>query len=199
MLLPQGSISCLYYADRLVQFPLGVFAVTLATAVMPTLSRQASRADFGELGDTLAESMGLVLFVSIPAMVGLMVIADPLVGLLFQRGAFDGATTRLTASALTYYSTGLWASAAARIVLASCYALGETRVPVRAGWVAVGTNLTMGWLLMRPLGIRGLALASAVASMVNLVMLIVPLTGRIGGMNWPDLLRSAAKTAVCAG
>ncbi|MBI9083837.1 MAG: murein biosynthesis integral membrane protein MurJ [Desulfobacterales bacterium] len=197
-LLPQGSISYLYYADRLVQFPLGVFAVALATAVMPTLSRQSTAADLPGLRETFCQSMGLVLFISVPAMVGLMVTGDALVGLLFQRGAFDPASARLTASALVYYSTGLWASAAVRIVLATCYALEETRAPVMAGAAAVGCNLILGWALMGPLGFQGLALAAAVASMVNLFLLGRTLNVRLGGLNWSAMARSAVKIAVCA-
>lgn len=197
-LLPQGSISYLYYADRLVQFPLGVFAVALATAVMPTLSRQSTAADLSGLRETFSRVMGLVLFVSVPAMVGLMVIGDALVGLLFQRGVFDPASARLTASALVYYSTGLWAAAAVRIVLATCYALEETRAPVLAGTAAVGCNLIMGWVLMGPLGFQGLALAAAVASMVNLLLLGRVLNARLGGLNWPVMARSAIKIVACA-
>lgn len=197
-LLPQGSISYLYYADRLVQFPLGMFAVALATAVMPTLSRQSTAADLSGLRETFSRVMGLVLFVSVPAMVGLMVIGEALVGLLFQRGAFDPASARLTASALVYYSTGLWAAAAVRIVLATCYALGETRAPVLAGTAAVGCNLILGWVLMGPLGFQGLALATAVASMVNLFILGWALNVRLGGLNWPVMARSAVKIVACA-
>jgi putative peptidoglycan lipid II flippase len=197
-LLPQGSISYLYYADRLVQFPLGIFAIALATAVMPTLSRQASDGDLAALRLTFQQAMGLVLFITVPAMVGLMVLNEPLVRLLFQRGAFDPESTRLTASALLYYSTGLWAVAAMRIVLATCHALQDTRTPLVAGMVAVACNLVLGAGLMGPLGFRGLALASAVASVVNICLLGKGLGRRLGGFQWHDLIGSAAKTAACA-
>ena len=197
-LQPQGSISYLYYADRLVQFPLGVFAVALATAVMPTLSRQSVAGDLAGLRETFSQAMGLVLFVSVPAMVGLMVTGEALVGLLFQRGAFDPVSARLTTSALVYYSSGLWATAAVRIVLATCYALEETRAPVLAGAAAVGCNLILGWALMGPLGFQGLALAAAVASMVNLLILGWTLNVRLGGLDWNAMARSAAKIAACA-
>lgn len=197
-LLPPGAISFLYYADRLVQFPLGIFAVALATAVMPSLSRRAADRDLAGLRDTTIRSLGLVLFLTVPAMAGLMALGQPLVALLFQRGAFDAESARLTASALVYYSTGLWASAALRIVLAASYALEDAVTPVRAGLVAVGGNLALGWVLMGPLGFRGLALASALAAVGNLGLICVALDRRLGGLQWRVLGVSAAKTVICA-
>ena len=197
-LLPQGSISFLYYADRLVQFPLGIFAVALATAVMPSLSRCAADRDMDGLRDTTTRSLGLVLFLTVPAMAGLMAVSRPLVALLFQRGAFDAESARLTASALVYYSTGLWASAALRIVLSACYALEDASTPVRAGLAAVGGNLALGWILMGPMGFRGLALASALAAAGNLGLICIALDRRLGGLHWRALGRSTAKTVFCA-
>ena len=125
-LLPEGSVSYLYYADRLVQFPLGIFAQATATAVLPSLSRQAANGDHAGMGDTFGHAMSLVLFITIPAMVGLIILRDPIVALLFKRGAFDAQTTRLTADALLYYALGLWAFSAVRIVVSTFYALQDT-------------------------------------------------------------------------
>ena len=110
-LLPQGSVSCLYYADRLVQFPIGIFGMAAATAVLPALARHATLEQWNELKQTFAYAMRLVFFVTLPAMVGLLVLRKPIVVLLFQHGAFDIQATQLTADALLYYGIGLWAVA----------------------------------------------------------------------------------------
>ena len=101
-LLPEGSVSYLYYADRLVQFPLGIFAIATATAVLPSISRQATKKNLQAVRDTFSYAMKLVFFITIPSMVGLIVLREPIVALLFKRGAFDAKTTHLTAYALLY-------------------------------------------------------------------------------------------------
>ena len=133
----QGSVSYLYYADRLVQFPLGIFAIATATAVLPSLSRQAAKKDLQAVRDTFSYAMKLVFFITIPSMVGLIVLREPIVALLFKRGAFDAKTTHLTAYALLYYSMGLWAFSAVRIVVSTFYALQDTKTPVRMA-VSIG-------------------------------------------------------------
>jgi putative peptidoglycan lipid II flippase len=100
-LLPEGSVSYLYYADRLVQFPLGIFAIATATAILPSLSRQAASRDLEAVKATFAHAMNLVLFITIPSMVGLIVLREPIVALLFKRGVFDSEATQLTAYALS--------------------------------------------------------------------------------------------------
>jgi hypothetical protein len=112
--LKEGSVSYLYFADRLVQFPLGIFAVATATAVLPGLSRQAAVNDVKALKATFAYAMKLILFITLPAMVGLIVLREPIVALLFQRGEFGSDAAVLTAYALLYYAIGLWAFSAVR-------------------------------------------------------------------------------------
>jgi len=198
-LLPEGSVSYLYYADRLVEFPLGIFAIATATAVLPSLSRQAAARDFGALRTTFAYAMNLVLYITIPAMVGLIVLREPIVALLFQRGAFDAMTVRMTAVALLYYAAGLWAFSAVRIVVSTFYALQDTRTPVRMAAVSVVVNIVLSVILMQGLQHGGLALATSLASMVNLALLLKALRGRLGSLGWEDVRRSIFKTAVCSG
>lgn len=192
--LGEGSVSYLYYADRLVQFPLGIFAIATATAVMPTLSRQASAGDYRALGDTFAYGLNLVLFITVPSMIGLMVLKEPIVALLFKRGAFDAESTRQTASALLCYGVGLWAFSAVRIVVSTFYALQDTRTPVKIGAVSVAVNIALGVLLMKPMGHSGLALSASLASIVNLVLLLTALGRRFGFLQWNRMALSACKT-----
>jgi len=197
-LLPEGSISYLYYADRLVQFPLGIFAIATATAVLPSLSRQAAANDFIAVKDTFAHAIKLVLFITIPSMVGLIVLREPIVALLFKRGAFDAETTRLTAYALLYYSIGLWAFSGVRIVVSTFYALQDTKTPVKIAIVSIFANIVMGVILMGPMGHGGLALSLSLASMLNLTLLVRALKLKLGSMEWGSITKSAGRTIICS-
>jgi putative peptidoglycan lipid II flippase len=197
--LKEGSVSYLYFADRLVQFPLGIFAVATATAVLPSLSRQASAKDFAALKTTFADALKLLLFVTIPAMAGLIVLREPIIAVLFQRGEFDAEATRLTAYALLYYGIGLWAFSAVRIVVATFFALQDTRTPVQTAVVSIIVNILLGILLMRPLAHGGLALATSLASIVNLGLLIRALSAKLGRLGWRSITHCACRTLACSG
>ncbi|MDL2274912.1 murein biosynthesis integral membrane protein MurJ [Desulfosarcina sp. OttesenSCG-928-G10] len=197
-LLAEGSISYLYYADRLIQFPLGIFAQAAATAVLPALSRQCATKDMTGAGDTFSYALSLVLFITLPAMAGLIVLRDPIVTLLFGRGAFDARTTQLTADAVLYYCVGLWAFSAVRIVVSVFYAFQDTRTPVRTAAVSIAVNILLGIILMGPMGHCGLALATSIASMVNLVMLVYVLKKRLGTIHWQRISISAGKTLLAS-
>ena len=198
-LLPEGSVSYLYYADRLVQFPLGIFGQAAATAVLPSLSRQAAGSDHAGMGDTFGHAMSLVLFLTIPAMVGLITLREPIVAMLFQRGAFDIQTTRLTADALLYYALGLWAFSAVRIVVSTFYAMQDTRTPVISATISIAANILLGVALMGPMRHCGLALATALSSIVNLVFLVVVLRRKLGVIRWQSILSSGLKTLTASG
>ena len=197
-LLPEGSVAYLYYADRLVQFPLGVFAIALATAVLPTLSKQAAAKDMEGLRSSFSYALRLVFFVTVPAMVGLIVLREPIVQLLFQRGAFDFATTHLTAEALLYYSVGLWAFSGVRVVVTTFYALQDTKTPVKIAVISLLVNIVLSIVLMGPMRHGGLALATSTASGVNLVLLILALRKRLGRIGARDILQSVFKSMASA-
>ncbi len=198
-LLPEGSVSYLYYADRLVQFPLGIFGIAAATAVLPSLSRQAAENDLSAVRNTFSFTMKLVFFITIPSMVGLIVLREPIVALLFKRGAFDAETTRLTAYALLYYSIGLWAFSAVRIVVSTFYALQDTKTPVRMAVISVCANIILGIILMGPLSHGGLALATSLASMLNFGLLVRALRFKLGVLGWRNIMESVCKTMICSG
>ncbi|MBU4463273.1 MAG: murein biosynthesis integral membrane protein MurJ [Desulfobacteraceae bacterium] len=197
-LLPEGSVSYLYYADRLVQFPLGIFAIATATAILPSLSRQASSGDLGAVKDTFAHAMKLVLFITIPSMVGLIILREPIVALLFKRGVFDSKATQLTAYALLYYGIGLWAFSGVRIVVSTFYALQDTRTPVRMAVISIIANIVLGIILMGPLAHGGLALATSLASMLNFGLLIRALKIKLGSLGLRSIAESACKSVLCA-
>lgn len=196
--LKEGSVTYLYFADRLVQFPMGIFAIAAATAVLPSLSRQAALNDVEALKDTFGRAVRLTLFLIIPSMVGLIVLRTPIITLLFERGEFSWQATQLTASALLYYAIGLWAFATVRIVAATFFALKDTRTPMIMATVSILANIFLGIVLMRPLAHCGLALAASLASSLNLGLLLYALHAKIGSLAWRGILNSAGKTMVSA-
>lgn len=188
--LEAGSVSYLYYADRLVQFPLAIFGISAATAVLPTLSRQAASGRMEDLKDTFGEALRWMLFINLPAMAGLLALAHPMVALLFQRGAFDAASVAGTATALMYYSVGLWAFACVRIVVSVFYAMQDTRTPVLVGSLSLGAGILFSLILMFPLSYGGLALATSLGSMVNFALLAWLLSRKIPGLFSGGIVRS---------
>jgi len=194
-LLREGSVSYLYYADRLVQFPLGVFAIAISTAVLPSLSREAADGDLEGIRGTISHAIRLTMFITIPAMMGLIVLREPIIRLLFQRGAFDSAAAAMTARALLYYSVGLWAFAGLRVFVSAFYSLQDTKTPVKVAVIAMGLNLIFSLILMRtPLEHGGLALALSLASTMQMVILILLLRRRIGGIDGKAVLGSMTKS-----
>ncbi|CAH2030810.1 murein biosynthesis integral membrane protein MurJ [Trichlorobacter ammonificans] len=196
-LLPQGSVSYLYYAQRLFEFPQGVFTVSVAQAVLPALSRQAAEGDLDAMKETLNYGVRLTLFITIPALVGLTVCAEPLMVLLFMGGQFDHNMAVQAARALIYYSLGLSCVALVRVVAPAFYALQDTRTPVLAAFVAFLLNLGFSLALMGPLQHGGLALASSLSALGNMGLLFWLLRRRVGSLGGKRLLRTAL-LAACA-
>jgi putative peptidoglycan lipid II flippase len=194
-LLKEGSVSYLYFADRLVQFPLGIFAIAAATAVLPSLSRQAASNDVDALKDTFGYAVRLIIFLTIPSMVGLIILREPIVALLL----FSSLATQLTAQALLYYAMGLGAFSAVKIVAATFFALKDTRTPVVMALVSIVANIVLGVILMRPLAHGGLALATSLASILNLGLLVQALRSKLGSLGWRSIMRSAYRALLNAG
>ncbi|MBW2364500.1 MAG: murein biosynthesis integral membrane protein MurJ [Deltaproteobacteria bacterium] len=197
-LLAEGSVSYLYYADRLVQFPLGIFAIATATAALPTLAKQSSLLDIDGLRNTFTHALNLVFFIAIPSMTGLIVLREPIVALLFKRGAFDALATQKTATALMYYGFGLWAFSGVRIVVSAFYAMQDTKAPVRIAVISILANILLGLLLMMRLDHGGLALATSIASMLNLGLLLKALRKKIGFLGWRNITMPTCKTVLCS-
>lgn len=196
--LPEGSVSYLYYADRLVQFPLGVFGIAVSTAALPSLSGLAAQGKYEAFSETLRSSLGLTLFIALPAMAGLLALAEPIISLLFGRGAFTPEAVTYTATALVAYSAGLPFIAAARPLVAAFYAHEDTRTPVIIAVACLFINIGLGLALMGPLGHVGLALAVTVSSAANAVLLGVALLrkGRVSVLVPPAMLRLVVLAAV---
>ena len=183
-LLVQGSVSALEYGQRVMQLPLGVIGVALGTASLPTLSRLVSRGERAQAEDTAAFSIRLVLLVMLPASIWLVILARPILALLFQRGAFSGGDSlAMTTMALRFYALGLVAYGTAKSLVPLFYAHKDTRTPVRAAVIALVANVVLNLILMRYLALGGLALATALSSFLNVALLAHWSRRRLG--LWP--------------
>jgi putative peptidoglycan lipid II flippase len=191
-----GGPTYLFYGMRLIQFPLGIFGVALATAILPTLSAQAARGALDELRTTLGFGLRMILFILMPATVGLILLRTPIVHLFFEHGTFTSQDTAETALAVFCYAVGLWAFGGVRIIVASFYALQDTKTPAISAAIAVGANIAFSLALMAPLGAAGLALATALAAMVNGAILVAVLHRRLGGMQWASVGRSSLRVLI---
>ncbi len=177
--LPPGSISALNYAWLLMLLPQGVLAQSVATAAFPTFARQAALGERAAMRATLKGILGLLLAVSVPAALLLFWLREPLVVLLFRRGAFDAAAVALTGSALAFFAPGLIGHVVVEIVARAFYALKDTLTPVLIGVAAMSLNIALSLLLIRPLAHGGLALANSLATLAEMGVLLLFLRRRL--------------------
>jgi len=196
--LPEGSMSWLYFADRLVQFPLGVFAIAISTAALPSLSKQALEKDLYEFRDTLNHSLRLTFFIAIPSMAGLIILGVPIIRLFFERGAFDPISTQNTAYALVLYSVGLWAFSGTRVIVSGFYALQDTKTPVKVAALTLVAYLLFSLTLMGPLKHGGLALALSIASAIQFCLLLFLLKRKMGEWDFYPVFISAGKIIIAS-
>lgn len=196
--LLEGSISWLYYADRVFQFPLGIFAISMGTAVLPSLSRQAASGDTEGVKATFSQGMRFVFFITLPATAGLIALAHPIVSVLFQRGEFGAHDLEMTATALVYFSAGLCPVSAVRVAAPVFYARKDAATPVRIAVFSIVLNILFSIALMGPLKHGGLALATSLASAVNLVLLVVMIRKALGRLGGSSLLLSMVRNLFCS-
>lgn len=193
-----GAQSYFSWALRLCDFPQGIFVMALQAAALPSLSRFAARGDLEELSRTFAFGMRLALFVALPATLLAVALAEPLVVLLFQRGAFDALSARETARALVAQGAGIWTVAAVRQLLAVYYALGDTKTPVVVAAIDLLAFALAALLLMNPLGHVGISLAVSIASLVQMILLWLRLRTKLPDLRTREILVSAARTLAAA-
>jgi len=196
--LPKGSISWLYYADRLVQFPLGVFAISLSTAALPSLSDHAASNDKALFKETFKKALNMTFFISIPAAVGLILLGEPIITILFERGAFTHTDTVNTNYALMFYSFGLWAFSGVRVLVSAFYAMQDTKTPVKIATVALLANFVLSVFLMRYFKHGGLALGLSLASSVQFFLLFSFLLPTVGKDILKAVVKDAGRFGVCA-
>ncbi len=201
--MPEGSLVSLYVADRVTELVLGGYAIAVATAILPMMSHQAAAGDHEGMKKTFLFALRIVSFITIPAAVGLVILREPIVQVLFQHGRFVAESTRLTARALLYYSLGLPAFAAVKLIVPAFYSTQDTRTPVRVAVLAMLANVLLNVIFLfyffAKLKNGGPALASALAGYFNVFTLFVIFRLRFGRLGTRDIAASLAKIAVCAG
>lgn len=202
-IMPEGSLVSLYVADRVTELVLGGYAIAVATAIMPMMSHQAAAGDHEGMKKTFLFALRIVSFITIPATVGLVILREPIVQVLFQHGRFVAESTRLTARALLYYSLGLPAFAAVKLIVPAFYSTQDTRTPVRVAVLAMLANVLLNVVFLfyffPKLKNGGPALASALAAYFNVFALFVIFRLRFGRLGTRDVAASLGKIAASAG
>ena len=192
--LPEGSITYLYYSMRLIQFPIGMFGVAMGMAVLPALSEHSVKGEMNKLKEDFSFALRLLFFLTVPALAGLIALRVPIVSTLFQRGAFDYTATIGTSDALMFYSLGIWAIVGVKIVTVTFYSMQDTKTPVKIAAAAMLVNILLSLLLMGPMKHNGLALAVAISSCFNFVLLFYFLRKKIGAIGTKKIATSFVKT-----
>ena len=192
--LGPAAVNGLYYANRLAQLPMGVFGVAIATTALPALAGSFSRGDTEEGMRTFNEALGLGLFFTIPAAMALIVFGAPIIRLLFEYGNFDAAATSHTVGPLMFYGLGLASFAGAKTTVSALYGLQRPRVPVTIAAVCMVVNIGLNVVLVRPMQQSGLALATALSSTLNWVLLLVALRRHVGRLGGRRLAVETSKT-----
>src|SRR5262245_43305887 len=186
--LATGAVSWLWYAYRVMEFPLGVFAISLATVILPQLSDHAADRNMNQLKKTFREGLQMIYFVNLPATVGLIVLAEAIVSVLFQHGNFSAHSTEMTAQALQCFAVGLPFVSGTRVTASAFYAVQDSKTPVKAANWAVFVNVLAGLILLKPLGHRGLALGVGIGSFFNFVFHITHFRKKVGLLGLKKLL-----------
>ena len=201
--MPEGSLAALYLADRVMELVLGGYAIAVATAILPMMSHEAAAKNYESLKRTLAFSVRIVAFITVPAALGLMILREPIIRVLFQHGQFVAESTKLTARALLYYSIGLPALASVKLVVPAFYSTGDTKTPVVVASISLVINIVLNIIFLgfffKRVQNGGPALATAIACFFDFFALFIIFRVRHGSMGTMEILRSFTKISVCAG
>jgi len=200
--MPQGSLAALSVADRVMELVLGGYAIAVATAILPMMSHQAAANDFESLKKTLSFSVRIVAFITIPAALGLMILREPIIRVLFQHGQFVAESTRLTARALLYYAVGLPALASVKLIVPAFYSTRDTKTPVIVASISLVLNIALNIIFLQFFFKRvqngGPALATALATFFDFFALFIIFRLRYGPLGTLEILRSFSKISLCA-
>ncbi len=194
--LPQGSITWLYYSDRLVELPLGIFAVAIGTVIMPSLSRLHATESTEEFSKTLDWAIRLIVLIALPATLALVILAQPVIFTLFQHGKFDVKSAIMSSYSLQAYVLGLFAFMLIKILAPGYFARHDMKTPVKIGMIAIAFGLTLKAIIVYPLhtywqiGHVGLALSTAFAAYVNVILLYLGLRKREVYIPMPGWLKT---------
>lgn len=185
-----GAVAVLYFAYRLIQFPIGIFSNALAQAILPVFSTQAIEENRQSLTRTLSWGLRSTFFLMLPVSAGFIVLAKPIISTLFQGGKFDINSVNLTAGALLFYSIGLFAYGATKVLQSCFFALKDTVTPAKVAGIALMMNIILNSILMFPLKIAGLALATSISAIITFIILFILLRRKLGGFKIKEIINS---------
>ena len=194
--LIEGSISALNYSNRLRSFILAIFITAITTVLFPMLSKEAAKESLDSFKGLIRNGFNVILLITIPASVGMMVLAQPIVRLAFERGAFDPMATKMTSAALLFYSLGLVGAALQLLINRVYYSLQDTKTPMYNGFISLGLNIVFNLILIKPLAHSGLALATTIATTVTTGTLIYRLRQKIGSLGMSKYALCGIKSLV---
>lgn len=196
--LEEGSVSSLYYASRVQELTLGLFSIALSIALLPTFSEQAAHRNIVGMKKTLNFSFKLISLVTIPAMIGLLVLHRPIIQVLYERGVFDARSTDMSSACLLFFALGLPFISGVKILAPAFYSLKDTKTPVVVAFFVMLIYIFLSLLLMRPLRVGGIALALSLASVFNFILLFSLLEKKIGKIKKKNLVISSLKSTFSA-
>lgn len=200
--LGDGAVTWLNNAFRLMQLPIGMFGVAVATVTLPSVSRSAANENLGEFRDKVSEGLRLALFLTVPASVGLAILAEPIIGTIYQRGAFTLFDTTQTAVALQMYAIGLASYACIKVIAPTFYALDAPKIPVRVSIIGIILNIILSFVFIRVLGlgIAGLPLSTSLVALINVTELSFILRKKLGNFgNMPLFIAKLTTSALGMG
>ncbi|WDC84165.1 lipid II flippase MurJ [Caloramator sp. mosi_1] len=195
-ILDQGSITGLRYAQRIMMLPVGIFGASVSTAVFPILNAHIARKEFDEYKAVISQGLRTLIFITVPASVGLMVLNKPIVRLLFKTGKFTEQDVLVTAFALIFYAIGILGQCAVPVLIRSFYSMQDTKTPVKIGAGIVLFNITLNLLFVKfsSLAIGGIALSNSLAAVLQMIVLYRILGKKINGLRTKEVLMSLSKS-----
>lgn len=196
--LPAGMLSALKTASRLMQIPIATFAIAVAVAIFPTLTENAAKEEMPLFKKNMSLGLRSIIFITLPAAVGLVALRVPIVRVLYQQGEFTSQATLATAHAVLFYSLGMIGYAAQQLLNRTFYALQDTLTPVVIGILSIAINLVFNFTLIGPMGHGGLALAYSLAGIFNMLALLYCLRRKIGGINGWGLVISFVRSLMAS-
>jgi putative peptidoglycan lipid II flippase len=202
-IMPRGSLTALYVADRVMELVLGGYAIAVATAILPMMSHQAAANDYEGLKRTLTFAVRIVAYITIPAAIGLMTLREPIIRMLFQHGQFVAESTRLTARPLLYYAAGLPALACVKLIVPAFYSARDTKTPVIVALISFFTNIVLNVIFLNNVYLYkrfqngGPALATVLATFFDFFTLFAIFRLRYGALGSVDMFRSISKISIC--
>jgi putative peptidoglycan lipid II flippase len=196
--LGDGAVSWLNIAFRLMQLPLGIFGVAVGTVTLPLVSRTAALGDMAGFRSALAHAIRLVTLLTVPAAVGLIVLARPIISVIYEHGRFTSASTVQTAGALQFYAIGLAAYSAVKVLAPAFYALDRRYLPMMVSILSIITNVVLNWFFMFKVGLghRGLALSTSLVALTNFLLLYIMMRKYVGSLETGALLGLLGKLAI---